>query len=131
MKCPYCNAPTSVTNSRSRSKGTQVWRRRSCSSCSSIWTTHEVIDLSTSHRIEDSQGHLKPFSRDKLYVSIKDSLNHRKTALEDATALTDTVMAQILTKKTSKLATKDLSVITNIVISAYDPIAGTVYKASR
>lgn len=131
MNCPYCNHNTKVTNSRSRSKGTQKWRRRRCSSCSSIWTTHEVIDLSTSHKIKDFVGNFQPFSRDKLFISILDSLRHRKTALSDATALTDTIMARILAQKTPVLTTGDLSAISNTVITAFDKTAGAVYSASR
>lgn len=129
MVCPYCSSKTHVTNSRPRSKGTQVWRRRECKSCKSIWSTHEVIDLSTSHKIEDSKKQLRPFSRDILYVSIKDALSHRKTPTSEATGLTETVISKLLHIKASKLSTKKLFEIAHNVISSYDKTAGDVYKA--
>ncbi|HSX23639.1 MAG TPA: hypothetical protein VLE74_00900 [Candidatus Saccharimonadales bacterium] len=39
--------------------------------------------------------HLEPFSRDKLFLSIHDSLKHRKTAQSDATGLTDTIISRL------------------------------------
>ena len=131
MKCPYCQSGTKVTNSRSRAKETQVWRRRECSHCHSIWTTHEIIDLSTSHRVIDDHNRLEPFSRDKLYASIKDSLRHRKTALEDATALTDTIIAKALSRKSAQIKKGELSDIAHQTIATFDPTAAAVYKASR
>ncbi len=131
MKCPYCNSNTVVSNSRSRFKGSQVWRRRQCKSCDSIWTTHEVIDLSTSHKVEDRQKRLQPFSRDKLFMSLIDSLRHRKTTLTDATALTDTVIRQVLAHKAPTIKTYDIALVTHKALINFDKTAAAVYLASN
>ncbi len=130
MECPHCRSKTKVTNSRKRARGTQTWRRRECKSCGNIWTTHEVIDLSTSYIVEGAQGHRQPFSRDKLFMSIQESLRHRKTALADATALTDTVLARILAQKTATIPEGDLFAVIYEVIKKFDRTAAAVYKAT-
>lgn len=131
MRCPYCNSSTKVTNSRSTAKSTQTWRRRQCIECDKIWTTTEAIDLSKSHQFSGSDNHLQPFSRDILFISIKDSLQHRKTALSDATALTDTVLGRVLRKNTATLPNSEIVALTYDVIRRFDKIAASVYKASH
>jgi len=131
MICPYCKNSTKVTNSRSRAKATQIWRRRTCKNCNQSWTTQEVIDLSTTHRVVGVNNHLEPFSRDKLFLSIKDACAHRISALSDATALTDTVLAQVLLQNSAHLTKSTISDITAIVITRFDKTAGAVYQAKH
>ena len=131
MDCPFCGKKSSVTNSRKRAGSTQVWRRRQCSACRKIWTTSEQIDMSTTHRVITSQKHYEPFSRDILFESIKDSLQHRKTALEDATALTDTVLSLLLRQFSSELEKPLIATVTHEVISRFDPVAAAVYQAKH
>ena len=131
MLCPYCSSKTQVTNSRSRAGGTEVWRRRECLSCKQIWTTNEHIDLASSHRVSSRNNALEPFYREKLFVSIKDSLVHRKTALEDATALTDTVLASVLRQKQATIQLQQLITIVHEVLQRFDPTAAAVYSAKH
>ncbi len=129
MDCPYCQSKSNVTNSRKRAGGTQVWRRRTCKKCGLIWTTSEQIDMSTTHRVISSQNVLQPFQRDLLFESIKESLRHRKTAIEDASALTDTVLAKVLLEKSPTLTTARIRAITHDIVRRYDATAGAVYLA--
>ncbi len=131
MHCPYCASLTKVTNSRSTAKGTKKWRRRECKKCGQIWTTHEVIDLSTSHKIEHADSSVEPFSRDTLFVSILDSLRHRKTALDDATGLTDTVLTRVLAQKSAQISSSAIKNITQATLKNYDKTAAAVYKATH
>lgn len=131
MNCPYCDAKTQVTNSRSHNNSSGVWRRRACVKCRAIWTTHETIDLSTSHRVRTFKNDIRPISRDKLFVSIKDSCAHRKTALADASALTDTVLSQILALKQPIIEVSHLATTTHQTLSRFDPIAAAVYGAQH
>lgn len=131
MNCPYCKSDSKVSNSRPTAKGTQIWRRRTCKSCGQIWTTQEVIDLTTSHQVTSQNNHSEPFSRDKLFLSIKDACAHRKSALADATALTDTVLSQVLRQNTTVLSEQQLIDITNSVITRFDKTASAVYRAKH
>ena len=131
MQCIYCASSTKIVNSRSTAKGTKKWRRRECKKCGHVWTTHEVVDLSTSHKIIHTDNSVEPFWRDKLFVSIKDSLQHRKTALEDASYLTDTILAKTLALKTQNIKTRQLFDIIHKVLKNYDKTAAAVYKATN
>lgn len=131
MFCPYCNSDTKVTNSRPSKSYPEVWRRRECKQCRSIWTTREYIDLSTSHRVRTQHKLLQAFSRDILFISIKDSLQHRKTALADATALTDTVLDRVLAQKQAIIETTTIIEVTQEVLYHFDHTAAAVYTAKH
>jgi len=131
MNCLYCSSKTKVTNSRKRADGTQTWRRRTCTECQNIWTTHEYTDLSKSHTVQDAQKHLEPLSRDRVFVAIMNSLQHRKTALEDATYLTDTILSRIVALKTSQIRSADIRDICQDVLKKFDPTAAAVYSAKH
>ena len=127
--CPYCNSDSQVTNSRPSAKHPEVWRRRACKVCGNIWTTRELVDLSTTHRVRTTQNRLEPFQRDKLFLSIKDSCAHRKTALMDATYLTDTVLTQVLQQNQSEIPRGQIIKIAALVLERFDATAGAVYVA--
>lgn len=133
MKCPYCDSASRVTNSRSHNNGHGVWRRRLCVSCSAIWTTNEIYDLATTHRISEdiSPGALTAFSRDVLFQSIKDAVSHRKTALADASELTDTVISKVLSCKTADVPLSLLTQMVDETLQAFDPTAAAVYRAKH
>ncbi|MDO8265785.1 MAG: hypothetical protein Q7T41_02475 [Candidatus Saccharibacteria bacterium] len=131
MHCPYCKNDSKVSNSRQTAKGTQIWRRRTCKSCHQIWTTTEVLNLSTTHQVIDANNRFQPFSRDKLFISIKDSCAHRKSALMDATALTSTVLSRILLQNKSQLTAQEVFDITAPIITRFDKTAGAVYRAKH
>lgn len=130
MVCIYCASSTNVVNSRLQKKTNQVWRRRQCTTCSSIFTTHENVDLSTAIMVGDTEKSLKPFSRDKLFISIYDSLRHRKSALSDAEALTATIIAKLRSVLQDGTLTNDqLVAISKETLERFDKTAATVYGA--
>lgn len=130
MKCPYCNAGTQVTNSRSHNT-TSVWRRRSCRACGAIWTTKELIDMESSHKLRLSDSSLEPFRRDVLFVSIFDSLSHRKDAVVASSALTDTIITKVLSHHNALVDVSVLIDETHKVLSNFDSTAASVYKAKH
>lgn len=97
--------------------------------CAQIWTTTEILDLSTTHRVVGLKNYLEPFSRDKLFISIKDACAHRKTSLSDATAITDTVLARILLLNKAEITKSEIVSIAKPIISRFDKTAGEVYAA--
>lgn len=66
-----------------------------------------------------------------LFLSIKDSLSHRETALSDATALTDTVLARVLAQKEAIVETSFIINITTEVLYRFDRTASAVYSAKN
>lgn len=129
MVCIYCGSDTSVTNSRHQKRQNQVWRRRYCASCSSTFTTLEKTDLFTALSVAD-KNHYKPFLRDKLFLSLYDSLKHRKTALNDATALTDTIISKLmLCIKDGRVENSMIAKTALDVLNRFDKAAATSYAA--
>ncbi len=129
MVCIYCGLKTSVINSRLQKRQNHIWRRRQCISCMAVFTTSEAPDLYKGLAIE-SDGDIKPFSRDKLFVSVHDSLKHRKTATEDAMHLTDTIISKILPSVQKAQITKNnLSELAFNVLLHFDKSASVYYKS--
>ncbi len=132
MNCLYCKAKTEVVNSRVQKRSNQVWRRRQCLSCRASFTTRETIDLSLGLSVKTNSGQILPFSRDKLFLDVYDSLKHRKTAKNDATALTETVLSKLYKHMSNGLV--DTAVITDIAsktLKRFDRAAGVIYQANH
>jgi transcriptional repressor NrdR len=130
MVCIYCGVKTSVTNSRHQKKSNQVWRRRQCANCSGIFTTLEQTDLPLSLLYKKDSSHIQPFSRDKLFLSLYNSLKHRNTALNDATALTSTVIGKLLpTIKDASVERADIIQTITETLKHFDKAASVTYVA--
>src|SRR5665213_2074944 len=130
MVCIYCQSRTRVTNSRLQKKSNKVWRRRFCPKCKNTFTSIEALhDLSfIVSDTNDPNWSPKPFSRDNLFVSIYLSCGHRTNPVNDATALTDTVVAKLLSTVTDGSILKtDLLTIAESVLERFDPVASTSY----
>lgn len=129
MLCIYCGHDTQVVNSRSQKKLNHIWRRRKCAHCKAVFTTTETPDLLKSLVVSNSSG-LSPFSRDILFLSIYDSLKHRKTALQDAVGLTDTVIAKLYPDIDNGCITGDkVTSVTLQTLGRFDKPATTHYAA--
>jgi transcriptional regulator NrdR family protein len=130
MVCIYCGSATDVTNSRPMKRLNGVWRRRACKDCGSLVTTVEQVELSSALRVKQPNGLLEPFSRDKLYISLYESLGHRKTAQEDAARLCDTVIQHLISVAKSPICLRDLIVAeTSTTLQRFDTAAATHYRA--
>lgn len=129
MKCIYCSGKLSVSNSRPQKKLNQVWRRRNCSECGAVMTSVEAIDLSKAIAFQNGT-HTEPFSRDTLLISIYESCKHRKTALNDALALTDTVIARLLPQvENATLSRQQIIETTTETLKNFDKAASVHYAA--
>lgn len=97
--------------------------------CGTTFTSIEAVDLSGSVTVRDIKR-LQPFQRDKLLLSIYDSLKHRKTALSDATGLTDTVISALYPLMHDAMVQKaDIIEITIKTLKRFDKVAATYYQA--
>lgn len=130
MVCMYCSSKTKIINSRYQKKSNSTWRRHKCIKCSSVFTTIEQPQLDALWLIKGPRGQLIPFRRDKLLVSIYNSCKHRKTALEDASWLTATVIQKLKPEKDGVLIDKiNLNETTYRVLKRFDKSAAVYYKA--
>lgn len=130
MVCIYCASPTQVVNSRHQRSNNQIWRRRQCTDCKAVFTTHESVVLDNAILVQYSKKHTKPFSRDKLFMSIYECCKHRPKALEEADGLTKTTLAKLRNFYTEGVVTPDiLSTIAHDVLSRFDATAASLYAA--
>jgi transcriptional regulator NrdR family protein len=90
----------------------------------------ESAELSTSLVIKHEDGHIEPFSRDKLFVSIHDAVGHRQSPAEDAGALTATISTHLL-KRAESAAIRPADVISVAlqVLQRFDNAAAVQYGA--
>lgn len=130
MVCIYCGQKTQVINSRTQHRNNQVWRRRKCLSCKSVFTTEEKADYSSHWLIRTQNKALQPFSRDKLHISLYESLKHRKTAVKDASALADTIIKKLAGNMQDGVV--DMKTVQQhclIALNRFDKVAAIHYQA--
>lgn len=131
MVCIYCSSPTQVVNSRHQIRRNNIWRRRKCIACACIFTTYEGASLEELLIVESSGGNnITPLSRDKLFLSIYASCGHRKNSINDASALTETILNKIISEtKNGRIAQNKIIDTTLEVLDKFDKAAATMYRA--
>lgn len=130
MVCIYCSNKTEVINSRSQKRANSVWRRRHCLECDGIFTTVEAPDLTRSLLVRIDTKHVEAFSRDKLLLSVYDSLRHRKTAVADAESLTATIIGRIYALvEAATIDNTDITATVTQILKRFDKVAATHYTA--
>lgn len=128
MFCVYCGNKTQVNNTRLQRRKNSTWRRRECLACKNTITSIESCDLSRSITVLN-KGHKSPFERDKLFISIYKSLQHRADAQRDATAICDTVINKLEFLPTKPIPSISIVTATYQVLKRFDAAAATHYKA--
>ena len=130
MVCVYCGGETQVVNSRPQVKLMQVWRRRKCKSCGSIFSTSERIDLSGTLLIKKNDQTIEGFIREKLLLSIYRSLGHRKSAVSNSIAITNTIISKLLKNPSKPLIDRKQLIETSYeVLNHFDKAAAVHYSA--
>lgn len=77
MHCPFCaDIDTRVIDSRLVTDGSQVRRRRECSSCGERFTSYEIAELLMPKLIKQD-GTRQPFDEDKLRAGIMRAIEKR------------------------------------------------------
>jgi len=80
--------------------------------------------------VKGSSGHLEPFSRDKLFLSLHNSCQHRPTALADAGALADTVINKLSSlSNNGVMAVQSITMTAKITLEHFDKPASVHYQA--
>lgn len=130
MVCLHCHGPLQVINSRAQKTTNNVWRRRSCKQCDNVFTSIEKIDLTTSLRVKRSEG-LEPFFREKLFMSVYKSIEHKKKALQQAHDITEHVCAELMLHHAPQAVVDPAAIasITTKILKRFDAVAGLHYEA--
>jgi transcriptional repressor NrdR len=130
MVCVFCGAETHIINSRWQKRKNQVWRRRKCWDCLAVFTTGEAPDYDATWLVKDRYGSLRPFSRDKLLLSLHKSCGHRKTALEDAGGLVETIIGRLADDVSNgTIEGRRVAQIALVALNRFDAAAATHYQA--
>ncbi len=80
--------------------------------------------------VKGANNHLEPFSRDKLLISIFDSIKHRNAPQNEADGLCDTVVADLISSLSGTVIKKRLiKQVCLSVLQPFDSTAGTYYQA--
>ena len=133
MVCIQCGSETRVTNSRHQKRANQVWRRRHCQNCDFIFTTEETVNYETTWRVKDRSGRYTAFKPLKLVFSLYRSLQHRSTALEDAQALSLTIISRLSSPATGDGIIDRLAILNTaqVALSRFDNLASLHYEANH
>ena len=71
-----------------------------------------------------------PFTRDKLFLSLYNSLQHRPTVLTDAAGITDTVIKKLLTlQRAGLLQPQQIIQAATVALHRFDRAASVHYQA--
>ena len=108
MHCPFCNTiETKVIDSRLADDGTQVRRRRECTSCHERFTTYEVIELNLP-RVIKRDGSRVSFNSDKLRGSFLKALEKRPVAVEKIDETMNRILRKLRSESEREISTNRL-----------------------
>lgn len=130
MVCIQCGQNTEVSNSRHQKRANRVWRRRKCLSCGSVFTTQEQALYQASWLVKGKKSSLTPFSRDKLFLSLYKSCQHRKHAVSDAGGLADSIIGLLSRQvQSGMIDSSAIKSTVSVALSRFDKAASTHYQA--
>ena len=131
MVCVYCGSETKVVNSRWQKRNNQVWRRRRCLACQSVFTTHEQIELESVLYVEHN-GLAKAFLPDLLLKELMIALKHRKDVYTASREVMSTIVRSLLGLPLNPfLKPTDISKTTAGVLKRFDKQAYLRYVADH
>lgn len=123
MRCPYCNVNNSkVIDSRSKSDGKVVRRRRECISCKKRFTTKEYIEESPILVVKCDQRR-EVFSREKLKQGILLACTKRPISIAQIDALVSQVENSIKDQSKEEIPSKEIGEMVIKKLKELDQIA--------
>lgn len=132
MFCINCFHPsTSVTNSRPHKKRPSVWRRRSCSKCGAVFTSHERPSLADNKPVILSDGREDVFNLGKLTISISKAFHHAQEEAEYSSLALAQTVEDTLSTQVKTVTTEDIEATTHQVLKQYDELAAMQYAAQH
>ena len=131
MVCIYCGGKTRVANSRWQKRSNQVWRRRQCLACQSVFTTHEQIELESALLV-DKSGRTQAFLPDLLLKDLMLALKHRSDVYTSSGEVMATIIRQLLSLPQKPVyKSYDISKITAEVLKKFDKQSYLRYVAEH
>lgn len=130
MFCVNCfHKNTRVTNSRPHKKSPSIWRRRSCNSCGTLFTTIERPSLADNKKVTLPGNEIDTFNIGKLIISIAAAFTHSPhKAAYDSLWIAQTV-EDILSTQYLVITPDDIAATTHQVLKNFDELAAVQYAA--
>jgi len=122
MRCPYCDMNNSkVIDSRAKSDGKVIRRRRECISCRKRFTTKEYIEV-TPILVVKCDNRREVFNREKLKQGILLACTKRPISIEQIdsvvneveNAIKDQSKEEILSKEIGEMVMRSLKVLDQV-----------------
>ena len=114
MRCPYCNENNSkVIDSRAKSDGKVIRRRRECISCKKRFTTKEYIEESPILVVKCDERR-EVFNREKLKQGILLACTKRPISINQIEALVSQVENSIRDQSKEEIASKEIGEILDL-----------------
>ncbi|HUD10640.1 MAG TPA: hypothetical protein VMR28_03135 [Candidatus Saccharimonadales bacterium] len=130
MVCVHCSGTTRVINSRLQKRNNHVWRRRQCLRCELVFSTEEAVRYENVWLVMDASGNYSPFSSNKLLLSLYRSCEHRSSALNDAVAITETVIHKLQPKFIDgRINSQVIAQVSQVALNRFDRAASVHYEA--
>jgi len=123
MQCPYCKSTDSeVVETRVSEDGTNIRRRRTCSSCAKRYTTYERIE-NISLIIIKKSGRREQFDREKLRAGITRACEKTKVSAEQINNIVDEVERELITGDSVEIEAKKIGQLVAAKLKKLDKIA--------
>ena len=123
MRCPYCNVNNSkVIDSRAKSDGKVIRRRRECISCKKRFTTKEYIEETPILVVKCDQRR-EVFNREKLKQGILLACTKRPISLNQIDALVSQVENAIKDQYKEEIPSKEIGEMVIQRLKELDQIA--------
>ncbi|MEK7496879.1 MAG: transcriptional regulator NrdR [Patescibacteria group bacterium] len=123
MHCPVCNYyDTKVLDSRVVEAGLGIRRRRECGKCSFRFSTQEeceVLDLTIVKR----DGRREPYSKEKLALGLKHSLEKRPYTAEQFRGLAQKIERDIQRRRKDEVTSGEVGEIVMKHLRKFDQVA--------
>ena len=123
MHCPVCNYyDTKVLDSRVTSDGLSIRRRRECGKCGFRFSTQEeceVLDLTIIKR----DGRHEPYSKEKMSLGLKHSLEKRPYTAEQFRGLVQKIERDIQRRRKDEVTSGEVGEIVMKHLKKFDQVA--------
>lgn len=123
MHCPYCNSTeTEVVETRIGEEGTNIRRRRICSSCQKRFTTYERIENVTLI-VKKKDGKREQFDRGKLHRGMLTATQKTTVTLDDITRIVDEIERELRSDEGVEIDSKKIGGLVAAKLKKIDKIA--------
>ena len=123
MRCPYCNVDNSkVIDSRSKSDGRVVRRRRECISCKRRFTTKEYVEETPILVVKCDQRR-ETFNREKLKQGILLACTKRPISMAQIDGLVSQVENSIKDQSKEEVSSKEIGEMVMTQLKKLDQVA--------